>query len=196
MKEEQEFGFPLRTDRTMPGSRRLAREKAMQIISAYEYSGTPWSEQYLYIFNRLFNIDDEEVEANSEGKILSQEEKNCIDGDTPIEWKEDHIMFARKLIEKSIENKEYYNSIIVSHSNNWDLERIALIDRTLIYMAVSELIFFPEIPPKVSINEVIDIAKKYSTDKSSIFINGILEAFIKVLKSEGKLKDKEHLLNS
>lgn len=196
MKEEQEFGFPLRSDKTMPGSRRLAREKAMQIISAYEFSGTPWSEQYLYIFNRLFNMDDEEMEANADGKILSQEEKNCIDGDTPIDWKDDHIMFARKLIEKSIENKEYYNSIIVSHSNNWDLERIALIDRTLIYMAVSELIFFPEIPPKVSINEVIDIAKKYSTDKSSIFINGILEAFIKVLKSEGKLKDKEHLLNS
>jgi N utilization substance protein B len=71
--------------------------------------------------------------------------------------------------------------------NNWEMERIALIDRILLRIAIAELLYFPDIPPKVSINEAIEIAKEYSTAKSGKFINGVLDAILTDLKQSGKL---------
>ena len=74
--------------------------------------------------------------------------------------------------------------------DNWDLSRIALIDRILLRMGICEILFFPDIPPKVSINESIEIAKDYSTSSSGKFINGILDAILDDLKKDGKLNKK------
>ena len=70
---------------------------------------------------------------------------------------------------------------------NWEMERIALIDRILLKIGIVEILYFPEIPPKVSINEVIEIAKDYSTLNSGKFINGILDAILSEAKKEGRL---------
>ena len=70
---------------------------------------------------------------------------------------------------------------------NWDKERIADLDRILIKMAICEFLKFPSIPVKVTINEYLEIAKEYSTPKSSIFINGILDKLSKEYKEDGKL---------
>ncbi len=66
-------------------------------------------------------------------------------------------------------------------SKNWDFERIAIIDRLIIRMAICEFLFFDDIPPKVSISEAIEIAKKFSTDDSSAFVNGILDAILHMI---------------
>jgi transcription antitermination protein NusB len=76
---------------------------------------------------------------------------------------------------------------INSRVNNWEMSRIALIDLILLRMGICELLFFPEIPPKVSINEAIEIAKEFSTAGSGKFINGILDAILSDLRTKGKL---------
>lgn len=96
--------------------------------------------------------------------------------------------FANSLINKVIENKNEIDKLIKSKVDNWDLTRIALIDRILLRMGICELLYFPDIPPKVSINEAIEIAKEYSTSSSGKFLNGILDAVLDDLKKENKLK--------
>ncbi len=95
--------------------------------------------------------------------------------------------FSRSLIRKVIRNQEELDILIESKASNWEFNRIALIDRLLLRMGIAEILFFPDIPPKVSINEVIEISKDYSTSKSSKFINGILDAVLTELKSKKKL---------
>ncbi len=95
--------------------------------------------------------------------------------------------FAKQLINKAVSNQKSLDDEIRSRVTNWEMERIALIDRLLLRIGITELYYFPDIPPKVSINEVIEIAKEYSTSNSSKFINGILDAILSDLKKEGKL---------
>ena len=73
---------------------------------------------------------------------------------------------------------------ITKHAQHWDISRVALIDKNIMRMAICELLYFPDIPSKVSINEAIELAKKYSTDESAGFVNGILNAIFKQLEAE------------
>ncbi len=95
--------------------------------------------------------------------------------------------FARSLIRRVLSNVEELDSKIKERVENWELNRIALIDKILLRMGICELLYFPDIPPKVSINESIEIAKDYSTAGSGKFINGILDAILAEQKKSGKL---------
>jgi len=95
--------------------------------------------------------------------------------------------FAQDLIRKVLANVEDLDKKIVHRVNNWEMNRIALIDKILLRMGICELLHFPDIPPKVSINESIEIAKDFSTAGSAKFINGILDAILADEKKEGKL---------
>lgn len=98
--------------------------------------------------------------------------------------------FAANLVNQvSIHNDEL-DELIKTKVDNWDLSRIALIDRILLRMGICEILYFPDIPPKVSINEAIEIAKVYSTSSSGKFINGILDAILSELKLADKLQKK------
>lgn len=106
----------------------------------------------------------------------------------PLFKNEDDKDFAKKLIRKVIVNKEEFTGIVKEHAQNWDTERIAQIDLLILQMAIAELIEFSSIPVKVTLNEFIEISKYYSTDKSKIFINGVLDNIIKELLKTGKIK--------
>ena len=95
--------------------------------------------------------------------------------------------FAHELIRKVRENVDDLDDRITHRVNNWEMNRIALIDKILLRMGICEILFFPDIPPKVSINESIEIAKDYSTAGSAKFINGILDAVLADEKKRGKL---------
>ncbi|HSL89015.1 MAG TPA: transcription antitermination factor NusB [Ignavibacteriaceae bacterium] len=97
------------------------------------------------------------------------------------------IMFAEDLINKTIIHIDEVDMRIVEKVNNWEMNRIALIDKILLRIGITELLFFPDIPPKVSINEVIEIAKLFSTSGSGKFINGILDSILNDEKSAGRL---------
>jgi transcription antitermination protein NusB len=95
--------------------------------------------------------------------------------------------FGSDLINRVIIHKNDLDQEINSRVDNWEMGRIALIDLLLLRMGLCELLFFPEIPPKVSINEAIEIAKEFSTAGSGKFINGILDAVLSDLKTKGRL---------
>jgi transcription antitermination protein NusB len=95
--------------------------------------------------------------------------------------------FGIDLINRVIIHKDDFDLEINSRVNNWEMNRIALIDLILLRIGICELLFFNEIPPKVSINEAIEIAKEFSTAGSGKFINGILDAILSDLKTKGKL---------
>lgn len=105
---------------------------------------------------------------------------------TDLEQEEDRE-FCRALVYKIVASKKILDERISERVDNWELNRIALIDKLLLRMAISEILFFPDIPPKVSINEVIEIAKNYSTPNSGKFINGILDTILSDLKDKGEL---------
>lgn len=95
--------------------------------------------------------------------------------------------FVKSLTLLTIKHRDEYDEMIKQVVKNWEIQRIAVIDRLLIRMATCEMLHFPDIPPKVSINEVIEIAKRYSTDQSDKFINGVLDAILKKLKEENRI---------
>jgi N utilization substance protein B len=96
--------------------------------------------------------------------------------------------YVRTLLRKTIQNEESYLEMIKASANNWELERIAFTDNLILQLAISEAVEFDSIPTKVTINEFLEIAKLYSTHKSSQFINGILDNIFAGLKKEGRIK--------
>ena len=84
--------------------------------------------------------------------------------------------YAMKLTDKCLNYKQDLDILIVSKSSNWDINRIAIIDRLIIRLALTEMLYFDDVPAKVSIVEAVEISKEYSTDDSSGFINGILDS--------------------
>jgi N utilization substance protein B len=120
-------------------------------------------------------------ELNGEGLTVLMEGV-LIDVSSEID-----VNFAKQLINKVVANRMQLDNEIRSRVANWEMERIALIDRLLLRIGITEIYYFPDIPPKVTINEVIEIAKDYSTSNSGKFINGILDAILIDLKKDGKL---------
>jgi N utilization substance protein B len=96
--------------------------------------------------------------------------------------------FIEELINYTIQNYSNFDSYIAQNSENWDIERINFADLLLLKMCMSELIYFPEIPLKTSVDEYIEISKEYSTPQSYVFINGILAPIIKYLTEKGMIK--------
>ena len=102
--------------------------------------------------------------------------------------KQDDEEFLLELFRKTVLHQDEFTNEIDEKTPNWDTERIADLDMILIKMALTEFVYFPSIPTKVTINEYIEIAKDYSTTKSSYFINGVLDKLLKDYNNSGKLK--------
>ncbi|MBN1894382.1 transcription antitermination factor NusB [bacterium] len=98
--------------------------------------------------------------------------------------------FTEALLRSSISRKAEMDQVIADAVQNWDFGRIALIDRLILRMALCELMVFEDIPPKVTINEAIELAKKYSTAESSRFVNGVLDALFRRFKADNKIHKK------
>lgn len=105
----------------------------------------------------------------------------------PLFKNEDDRDYARDLFRKAIVHKEEYRKLVESFTENWDVERIAYMDFLILEAAITEAVEFPSIPTRVTINEYLEIAKFYSTEKSSMFINGLLDKIFRHLKEEKKI---------
>ncbi len=108
---------------------------------------------------------------------------------TPIsaDWTEDST-FVKDLFSYTLQNDAKYQELIAERTKNWESERIALMDTILMKMAICEMLNFPSIPVKVTINEYIELSKDYSTPKSNTFINGILDKILNDLKKNNNIK--------
>ena len=100
---------------------------------------------------------------------------------------EEDLDFAKRLLKCSVEGYERISAMIDRTMNNWDIERVALMDNIILVVGISEAESFPSIPTRVTMNEYIDIAKYYSTISSGGFINGVLDKVIATLTEEGKI---------
>jgi N utilization substance protein B len=104
--------------------------------------------------------------------------------------------FAEDLIHYILDNLSTIEEIVDKKVENWEAERMAYLDKVILKIGVAELLNFPEIPPKVTINEAIEIAKDFSSKSSGKFVNGVLDAILEDLKKEDKLnKTGRGLLN-
>ncbi len=97
------------------------------------------------------------------------------------------IEFVRTVVEKTAAHRDELDAHIKKHVTNWDFDRIAIVDRIILRMAICEFLYFWDIPPKVSIDEAIDMSKLYSTEQSGRFVNGILDAVLLDLKKNQQL---------
>ncbi len=137
--------------------RRHARERAMQALYAHALAGG-------------------DAEHAIETVI-----KDRIGNDGPT------LEFATDLFHKCLDHEDEVISIIRVHTRNWDLDRIAVIDRIILQIGIVEFLYMDDIPPKVTMNEMIEVAKKYSTSRSGKFVNGILDAVLQSLTNEGRI---------
>jgi N utilization substance protein B len=103
----------------------------------------------------------------------------------PLYKNEEDADFVRILFRKAIINSQKCSGLIDKNTTNWEVERIALMDILVMQLAITEILEFPEIPVKVTLNEYIEIAKYYCTSKSSTFVNGILDNIVKEIRGEG-----------
>ena len=99
------------------------------------------------------------------------------------------IKYITDLFESAIDNKEWCEDQIKSRLNNWEFDRVALLDRLLLIVAISEIYFIEDVPPKVSISEAIEIAKIYCNEDSSSFVNGVLDNVYKTMPNGTKEKN-------
>ena len=156
-----------------------------------------------YILNDLM-LDNEEFVAHVEelfsnwdddGDMLTQILATFLNKPASLNLQEiiskDKEQFAFGLLNTVLDKEDYLLGIIKPKLKNWDPERIALLDMVLMKMGLSEFLYFETIPPKVTINEYIDLAKEYSTAQSGHFINGILDNIHKELIEQGKLKKRD-----
>jgi N utilization substance protein B len=102
----------------------------------------------------------------------------------PMYKDDEDAAFVVQLFRKTIQNESAYRERIDQHTKNWESERVANMDMVIMQVALAEIMNFPKIPIKVTLNEYIDAAKYYSTPKSSIFINGVLDSIVKELKKD------------
>ena len=96
--------------------------------------------------------------------------------------------FFRKLVNGVLETKGQIDALVERYSQNWNISRMSCVDRNVMRIAVYEMLYCDDIPPKVSINEAVDIGKKFGTQESGAFINGIMDSIREALVEEGTLK--------
>lgn len=124
----------------------------------------------------LFQIEFQEIEPRQALELYWRRHE------VPSEVRE----FAEKLIEGVWRNRSEIDSLIAKHSTNWRLDRMPAVDRNILRIAGYELLFEREIAASVTLNEAIEVAKRYGTEESSSFVNGVLDPIAKSLQKEDK----------
>lgn len=143
------------------------------LISLFEEKNIHWADDTFVAFNSVIrNFEDFEGVFNLQA--LLKDEK-------------DDLEFMSSLFNKTIIYHNEFEALIGKHTQNWDVERIANMDMLLMEMALSEILYIPNVPIKASLNEYIDISKEYSTPNSKTFVNGVLDKIIAELKRENKI---------
>lgn len=131
------------------GKRRKAREVALEALYCYEIRGDTDISEIFPYCRDMHKLDQDSAD------------------------------FALSLLKKTVENLEKLDGEIAAHIKNWDMNRLATVDKNIIRLGLAELFFFPDIPRKVSIDEAIELAKTYGSAESGRFVNGVLDAVSK-----------------
>jgi len=136
----------------------------------------------------LWWADDMSYTINVIIKNISSLREKGVLNNPNVFMKDDDKEFALKLLSKSMLNYDEYVEMMSSYILNWEPERLAATDTSLIVMGIAEAVSFPNIPLKVTINEYVELAKYYSTPNSRLFVNGILDKLLLDMQREGKIE--------
>ena len=170
-----------------------------QYIQSPERNAKDEKEILEYILNKLLlenelfisHLEENFINWDDDSDIVVQSVRNTLQKPGSVNFREvispDKLEFAKSLLNTVLEKEKHLETFIFPRLKNWDSERIAALDMIIMKMGVAELLYFETIPPKVTINEYIDIAKEYSTQQSGQFVNGILDNIHKELAQQGKL---------
>ncbi len=104
---------------------------------------------------------------------------------------DDRKAFAVDLLTKTLAHYDEYDELFRKHVENWDMDRLAFLDRIIIKMGITELLYCPNIPVRVTMNEYIELAKEFSTERSKLFVNGLLDRFLIDLRAEGRIMKED-----
>ena len=152
------------------GKRREARERTVQFLFQHDLNPPADLELELSTFwnsQRATAIDDEKTGAAKWNEKIELPPPTVEESETRL--------FAEPLIKGVLQHRDAIDEHIKKHCRNWDFNRIAVVDRNVMRLGIYELLYREDIPPVVSINEAVDIAKKFSTEESGKFVNGILD---------------------
>ena len=138
--------------------RRQVRERVLQALYAFEASGDSAEHVLAHVVRPAFEDD------------------------------RTYLRFAERLFLKSADARHEADVLIDKHVENWDLSRLARTDRFVLWMAITELLYFEDIPPKVTLNEAVEVARAFGTDKSAGFVNGVLDAVLRELRETDRMK--------
>ena len=156
------FATPLSDPAPVPqpprlSKRRQVRERVLQAVYAYEASEDPVEHVIDTLIRPTFGED------------------------------KTYLRFAERLFLKTADAKAEADVLIDRHIENWDLNRLARTDRYVLWMAITELLYFEDIPPKVTLNEAVEVARVFGTDKSPAFVNGVLDAVLRELEGTDRM---------
>ncbi|MFN2438605.1 MAG: transcription antitermination factor NusB [Chitinophagaceae bacterium] len=144
----------------------------------------------------LAHLEENYNNWNDDGEMVVQLVKGYLQKPGSVDIRKfvspDKAEFAKNLLETVLERNGHLESFILPKLKNWDAERLAALDMILMKMGVAEFLFFETIPPKVTINEYIELAKEYSTHQSGQFVNGILDNIHKEMIQNGKLHKTDY----
>ena len=161
--------------------------KNNDIQKSFEEENIFWNEDFLIIKSMI----------KKTLKTLNSSNFNTFAIASLSEDIKDDVKFACSLFDCVINNSSEYDGHISKYAKNWDIERLSLMDRTILRMGIGEMVNFSNIPVKVSINECIDIAKNYSSPKSGKFINGLLDVIsLNLLKEKKIIKTGKGLIDN
>jgi len=152
--------------------------------------------QDFYEDKSIYFCDDYFLVSSMLVKFFTEMRKFDVDDKLPSIYKTDTVeenadeRFVQELFRETINNDEEFGKLIGDNTNNWEKERICLMDMIILKMALTEFVCFPHIPVKVSMNEYIEISKHFSTPKSKVFVNGILDKLAKKLTDRGMIAKK------
>lgn len=154
------------------GKRREARERAVQFLFQYDLNRPETPESLDVALDHFWESQQAAAIADEKGGANWGQAPHL-----PPASAEDLAMrhFADPLIRGTLEYRDAMDEVIKKHAKNWDLHRMAAVDRNILRLAIYEMLHRDDIPPVVSINEAVDIAKKFSTEDSGKFVNGILD---------------------
>jgi len=162
----------------------LARHLVKSVFFKNEHIDKYFEEKFLHWTEDkaiLKSMVDKTLKGITEGS------EDVVLADFSYNWEDDKAYFE-EIFDKTLKYEQTLDSHIEAKSKNWEMDRIALLDRIILRMALAEMLYFPSVPVKVTINEYIEISKRYSTPKSRQFINGILDVLSKEWKDSGQMK--------
>jgi N utilization substance protein B len=178
------FEYMRSEEKTYSSDKKIVIRLVTELFAHSEDLLASFEEQSIY-WNDDMDYVSVMVEKTLKKFKAGVEEKNLL---MPLFKNEEDRDYVKILFRKTVLRREESSELINRNTTNWEVERIALMDILVMQLAITEIVEFPEIPVKVTLNEYIEISKYYCTSKSSTFVNGILDKVVREMRDNGMFK--------